>query len=124
LTGVARRCENAAVSAIDLAITSRLAADLPRTQYLLILETFEADLDRLAMELEQAAAAGDLDGYRRAAHSLAGTSAAVGASELERAARSGMDPRNTDNPALMARRIRQKTDAAVAALAALAGAPA
>jgi len=115
--------KRAAVSAIDPTITSRLAAQLPRAQYLLILETFEADLGRLAVELEAAAAAGDLDGYRRAAHSLAGTSAAVGASQLERAARSGMDPRSTDDPGLMARRIRQETDAAVAALAALAEAP-
>jgi HPt (histidine-containing phosphotransfer) domain-containing protein len=111
------------VSAIDPYITGRLAADLPRADFVRILRTFEDDLSRLAGQLEAAAMAGDLDGYRRAAHSLAGTSAAVGAHGLERAARTGMDPRSAADPGAIAAQIRQETAAALAALAALTEAP-
>jgi HPt (histidine-containing phosphotransfer) domain-containing protein len=117
------QCERWRVNAIDPDIAGQLARDLPRDDFVRIIRTFEQDLSRLARELEQAVAARILDDYRRAAHSLAGAAAAVGASRLEKVARLGMDHRNQADPRLVATAIRQEAEAALAELAALADDP-
>jgi HPt (histidine-containing phosphotransfer) domain-containing protein len=111
------------VSAIDPEIAGQLAADLPREDFVRILRTFETDLGRLANELDGSVAARDLDGYRRAAHSLAGAAAAVGARRLEAVARIAMDHRRTEDPVGLARQVRQEAAAALSELAALAENP-
>ncbi len=120
---LARQCERCFVSAIDPDIAGQLAADLPREDFVRILQTFEADLGRLAVMLEEAAAAGDVENYRRAAHSLAGAAAAVGARRLEQVARIAMNPRDTHDPQAMARQVRAEAGPALAELAALAKHP-
>jgi HPt (histidine-containing phosphotransfer) domain-containing protein len=100
-----------------------LASDLPRDDFVRIVRTFEDDLGRLARLLEASVAAGDEDGYRRAAHSLAGASAAVGAKRLEQVARVAMDHRSTADPRVLAIQVRQEASAALSELAALAANP-
>lgn len=108
------------MNALDPSIAEQLAQDLPPADFRRIIETFESDLGRLAMQLEAAAIAGNWDGYQRAAHSLAGAAAAVGATPLEEAARVAMDPRSPHPPAVVVPVIRDRAIAAVRALAALA----
>lgn len=108
------------MSALDPSIAEQLAQDLPAEDFRRIVETFEDDLGRLARELEQAGLAGNVDSYRRAAHSLAGAAAAVGATLLERTARIAMDPRSTLPPDQVIPMIRAHAAAALAELAALA----
>jgi HPt (histidine-containing phosphotransfer) domain-containing protein len=108
------------VSALDPGIAEQLAQDLPPEDFRRIIETFEDDLGRLAGQLEQAGSAGNLDGYRRAAHSLAGAAAAVGAVLLERTARIAMEHRPDMPPARMIPLIREQAAAALRELAALA----
>ena len=108
------------MTALDPSIAGQLAQDLPPEDFRRIVETFEDDLGRLAGELEQAGLAGNLDGYRRAAHSLAGAAAAVGAVMLERTARVAMDPRSSLTPAQLVPMIRAQATAALQELAALA----
>lgn len=117
------QCETSDVSAIDPEIAGQLAADLPQEDFVRILRTFEADLGRLANELDQAVAGRNLDGYRRAAHSLAGAAAAVGARRLEAVARIAMDHRRADDPVALALQIRHEAASALAELAALAENP-
>ncbi|MFZ4407592.1 MAG: Hpt domain-containing protein [Paracraurococcus sp.] len=120
LTSAAPDATHAAVSALDPSIAEQLAQDLPPEDFRRIVETFEDDLGRLAGELEQAGLSGNLDAYRRAAHSLAGAAAAVGAVMLERTARVAMDPRATLTPPQMVPMIRAQATAALQELAALA----
>jgi HPt (histidine-containing phosphotransfer) domain-containing protein len=108
------------VSYLDPTITAQLAATLPQRDVLRILRTFEADLDRLAHDLAEAVAAGDADACRRAAHSLAGTAASIGAQRLEAAARAAMEPAPAATLADLAVQVRQEAEAAVQALAAVA----
>ncbi|MGG5811924.1 Hpt domain-containing protein [Falsiroseomonas sp. CW058] len=111
------------MSAIDPDVAGQLAADLPRDDFVRILRTFEDDLGRLAVELDRCVAAGNLDGYRRAAHSLAGAAAAVGARRLEAVARIAMDHRRTEDPRSLAAQVRQEASSALAELSALAEHP-
>ncbi|MGG5887896.1 Hpt domain-containing protein [Falsiroseomonas sp. HC035] len=111
------------MSAIDPEIAGQLASDLPRDDFVRIVRTFEDDLGRLARHLEEAVAGGDEDGYRRAAHSLAGASAAVGAKRLEQVARIAMDHRSTADPRALAVQVRHEAAAALSELAALAANP-
>lgn len=111
------------MNALDPSIADQLAQDLPPADFRRIIETFEDDLGRLAVQLEEAAMAGNQDGYRRAAHSLAGAAAAVGAVLLEQAARVAMDPRSPHPPATVVPVIRERASAALRALATLAGRP-
>ena len=120
LTQVPQNATHPPVSALDPNIAEQLAQDLPPADFRRIIETFEDDLGRLARQLEAAAMAGDRDGYQRAAHSLAGAAAAVGAVPLEQAARAAMDPRSPHPPAVVVPVIRDRAIAAVRALAALA----
>lgn len=115
-----RDATHAGVTALDPSIAEQLARDLPAEDFRRILETFEEDLSRLAGELDQAAAAGDAEAYRRAAHNLAGAAAAVGAVALERAARIALDPRAGVPPQQMVPRVRAEAAAALQELAALA----
>ena len=108
------------VSALDPSIAEQLAQDLAPADFRRILETFEDDLGRLARQLEAAAVAGHWDGYQRAAHSLAGAAAAVGAVALEAAARIAMDRHSPHPPAVVVPLIRDLAMAAVRELAALA----
>jgi HPt (histidine-containing phosphotransfer) domain-containing protein len=118
-----RQCDSLEVSAIDPDIAGQLASELPREDFVRILRTFEDGLGRLAVMLEAAVGKGDLDGYRRAAHSLAGAAAAVGARRLEHVARLGMDHRNTVDPRTIALHVRHEAHAALTELAALAENP-
>lgn len=111
------------MSAIDPEIAGQLASDLPREDFVRIVRTFEDDLGRLARILETSVANGDEDGYRRAAHSLAGAAAAVGARRLEQVARIAMDHRNPADPRALALQVRQEASEALAELAALAEHP-
>lgn len=108
------------MTALDPSIAEQLAQDLPPADFRRIVETFEDDLGRLAGELEQAGLAGNLDSYRRAAHSLAGAAAAVGAVMLERTARVAMDSRSSLAPQQLVPMIRAQATAALQELAALA----
>jgi len=119
----ALQCERWDVSAIDPDIAGQLAADLPLDDFVRIVRTFEADLGRLAVELEAAVGNRDQDAYRRAAHSLAGAAAAVGARRLEQVARVGMDHRSTVDPRTIALHVRHEARAALLELAELAENP-
>jgi HPt (histidine-containing phosphotransfer) domain-containing protein len=67
-----------------------LLQDLPREDVTYILDVFRADIRRLMDVLRQGAASGDTGAFARAAHSLTGAAAAVGAEALERSARIAM----------------------------------
>ncbi|MDP3415216.1 Hpt domain-containing protein [Falsiroseomonas sp.] len=111
------------MNAIDPEIAGQLASELPREDFVRIVRTFEDDLGRLARLLEAAVAAGDEEGYRRSAHSLAGAAAAVGARRLEQVARIAMDHRNPADPRVLALQVRQEASEALAELSALAEHP-
>lgn len=103
---------------LDPDIAGQLAEDLPREDFLRIIRTFQTDLARLTQELVGAAQRGDIRAFQQAAHSLAGASAAVGATRLEAAARLGMAGAQPPSLALAAQ-IGTEAEAALAALAAL-----
>jgi HPt (histidine-containing phosphotransfer) domain-containing protein len=107
------------MSALDPAVANQLAEDLPPDVFRMIISTFEEDLTRLAQELDAAAQSGDQDGYERAAHSLAGAAAAVGAVGLEREARIAMDHRQPEAAATVLPRLLREAKAALEALNAL-----
>lgn len=107
------------MSALDPEVANQLAEDLPPDVFRTIISTFEEDLTRLAQDLARAAQSGDQEGYERAAHSLAGAAAAVGAVGLEREARIAMDHRQTVPPAVVLPRLLTEAKAALQALHAL-----
>ncbi len=107
------------MSALDPEVANQLAEDLPPDVFRTIISTFEQDLTRLAQDLARAAQAGDQDGYERAAHSLAGAAAAVGAVGLEREARIAMDHRQPESAATVLPRLLTEAKAALQALRAL-----
>lgn len=117
--GIAK-CDPSGVAALDPGIVSQLSQDLPPADFRRILATFEADLTRLAVQIEQAAMAADWETYHRASHSLAGAAAAVGALPLEQAARVAMDRRFPHPPATVVPVIREWAIATVHELATLA----
>lgn len=108
------------MSALDPDIAAQLAEDLPPAVFRRIIATFEQDLARLTAELEAAAATGNTSGYLRAAHSLTGAAAAVGARRLEFEARLAMDPAQPESPATILPRLSAESRAALAELHALA----
>jgi HPt (histidine-containing phosphotransfer) domain-containing protein len=112
-------CERGAVSALDPSVAAQLAAALPQDEFRRLVRTFETDLGRLAAECVQAAGAADAEGVRRAAHSLAGAAAAIGAARLEAAARAALDLPSPGVPDGLAERIRTEAASALSALAAL-----
>lgn len=107
------------MSALDPEVANQLAEDLPPDVFRTIISTFEEDLTRLAQDLAAAAQAGDQKGYERAAHSLAGAAAAVGAVGLEREARIAMDHRQPVPPQMVLPRLLTEAKAALQALHAL-----
>lgn len=108
------------VSALDPDIAGQLAEDLPPAVFRRIIATFETDLGRLTAELEACAAEGNKAGYLRAAHSLVGTAAAVGARRLEFEARLAMDPAQPEQPHTLLPRLSAESRAALAELHSLA----
>lgn len=110
------------MNALDPSVAGQLAASLPEAEFLRLLRTFEVDLGRLAGDCARAAAASDPDGVRRAAHSLAGAAAAIGAARLEAAARVAMETRGVAVPDGMTEEIRAEAAAVLAELAALTAA--
>lgn len=78
------------MNALDPDIAGALASDLPPADFGRIVDSFAADIDRLADEMEAGTLAGDRLAVHRAAHGLAGAAASVGALALERAARRGL----------------------------------
>ncbi len=108
------------MSALDPDIAGQLAEDLPPAVFRRIIATFEADLGRLTTELQECAAAGNSAGYLRAAHSLAGAAAAVGARRLEFEARIAMDPKQPEAPLTVLPRLSAESRAALAELQHLA----
>ncbi len=107
------------MSALDPEVAGQLAEDLPPEVFRRIIATFEDDLGRLTRELQAAAAASDITLYRRAAHSLAGAAAAVGARRLEAEARIAMDPRQPEAPSSVLPRLTAESTAALTELQAL-----
>jgi hypothetical protein len=67
-----------------------LATELAPGDFGRIIESFAADILRLADEMEAGLRAGDRFAIHCAAHGLAGAAAALGAATLERAARRGL----------------------------------
>lgn len=109
---------------IDKQVAQELASALSRQEFLGLLQTFDADLGRLARECAEAAEAGDIPAMRRAAHSLAGAAAGIGAQRLEAAARLAMPGAAVAEPPLtLVARIRAETASVLAELAALARPP-
>jgi uncharacterized Ntn-hydrolase superfamily protein len=104
------------MNALDPDVAQQLREDLSPAVLRSIAQTFEADIGRLAQELLAAARAGDMDGYHRAAHSIAGAASAVGASRLEREARMAMDPHHHEAPNLVMPRLMREAGAAIQAL--------
>jgi HPt (histidine-containing phosphotransfer) domain-containing protein len=104
--------------AIAKDVLRQLAHDLPKADLRLVLRTFEADMQRLGAALATAGGAGDGEGWRRAAHGIAGAAGAVAAVEVEQLARAAM-ARATVEPAAAAREVATLTVALDAALAEL-----
>lgn len=109
----------ASMSALDPTVAGQLAEDLPPDVFRTIIATFEEDMTRLVQELQAAHEAGDGDGYHRAAHSLAGAAAAVGAVGLEREARIAMDHRQPEPAETVLPRLMTEARGALEALHAL-----
>jgi HPt (histidine-containing phosphotransfer) domain-containing protein len=107
------------VSPLDPSVAGQLAASLPEEEFRRLVHTFEADLGRLADDCVRAAGAADEAGVRRAAHSLVGAAAAIGASRLEAAARAALEQPFPIPSGDVAERVRKEAVAALAALAAL-----
>ncbi|TPG60572.1 hypothetical protein EAH89_04225 [Roseomonas nepalensis] len=108
------------MSAIDPQVAGQLAEELPHDVFVRIIHTFEQDLARLVRQMVDAARAGDADGYRRAAHSLAGAAGSIGAKTLESLARQAMcrDDRTPAQQMLLG--IGAEATAALSELAVLA----
>jgi HPt (histidine-containing phosphotransfer) domain-containing protein len=75
---------------IDRAFALQLLEDIGPAGMRAVARAFRADLARLLAVLEQTQAAGDAQGFKRAAHGLAGAAGAIGATDLDRACRAAM----------------------------------
>lgn len=78
------------MKAIDPEIARQLAAELPHDVFVGVVRTFEADLARLVQQMVDALETGEIESYRRNAHSLAGAAGSIGARRLETLARQAM----------------------------------
>lgn len=76
--------------ATEPGFAAQLAEDLSPGDLRHVLSVFRADVQRLAEVLRVTAMSGDIVGFRRVAHSLAGAAGAVGAQALEQACRLAM----------------------------------
>lgn len=99
---------------------ARLAEDFSPDDVRRVLDVFEADVRRLVANLNAAAAAGDVGGFQRVAHGLAGAAGAVGAKSLEQACRVAMGRADlgAGNLAAAVAGINRLADAALGDLAA------
>ncbi len=96
---------------INAGLLAQLADDVTTDDLRTILGAFHTDMDRLCGQLRDAAAAGDSDRFRRAAHAIAGAAGVVAATALEDCARVAMDGAEPPGPAM---------EASAAAISALA----
>jgi HPt (histidine-containing phosphotransfer) domain-containing protein len=110
------------VNAIDPEIARQLAAELPHDVFVGVVRTFEADLARLAQQMVDALKAGEMEAYRRNAHSLAGAAGAIGARRLEALARHAMSPASVPGPDAVVE-LGAEAKAALAELLAMSSAP-
>jgi HPt (histidine-containing phosphotransfer) domain-containing protein len=101
----------------DLSFAISLAADLPVDDFRRIRDVFRADAADLLARLETAAGAGDVDAFRRAAHTLTGAAGALGLQPLSARARDAMGA--TTNLGPQADMLRGLANTAIAALDAL-----
>ena len=108
------------MSAIDPEVAGQLAEELPRDVFVRIVRTFEQDLAKLVRQMVDAARAGDVAEYRRAAHGLAGAAGSIGAKALEILARQAMRPDDRTPAQQMILGIGQEAKAALSELAVLA----
>ena len=69
---------------------AQLAEDLSPEDVRHVLDVFAADVRRLVGDLNAAAVAGDVAGFKRVAHGLAGAAGAVGSKALEQTCRAVM----------------------------------
>jgi HPt (histidine-containing phosphotransfer) domain-containing protein len=99
---------------------AQLAEDLSPEDVRRVLDVFVTDVRRLVGNLDAAAVVGDVMGFRRVAHGLAGAAGAVGAKSLEQACRAAMGRGDLDPSTLpsMAGKIDLLADSALAELAA------
>jgi HPt (histidine-containing phosphotransfer) domain-containing protein len=74
----------------DPAFAAQLLEDIGPAGMRAVAAAFQDDLARLVAVMDQARAAGDIAGFRRAAHGLAGAAGTIGATALERACRAAM----------------------------------
>jgi HPt (histidine-containing phosphotransfer) domain-containing protein len=81
----------------------QLREDLPLADVRHVLGLFAGDMQRLTASLHTAAATGQAQAMRRAAHALAGAAGAVGASMLEQACRRAMTSAPDDATELLIR---------------------
>ena len=109
------------MTVLDPDVAAQLAEDLPPDVFALIVATFETDCARILAELS--AAAEDSDAFARAAHTLAGAAAAVGARVLAELARRGMGATDGEDRAILLPLLRVQSRAAVGELKALAARP-
>lgn len=98
---------------------AQLAEDLSPEDVRRVLGVFEADVRRLVANLGAAAAAGDVDAFKRVAHGLAGAAGAVGTRSLEQACRVAMVSTDLTPVALpgIAGQVDQLAESALADLA-------
>jgi HPt (histidine-containing phosphotransfer) domain-containing protein len=90
------------MTALDANVLTQLAADLSPADLRFVVRTFDTDMQRLGAALAAAGQAGDAMGWRRAAHSIAGAAAAVGAMRVEQLAREAMERAAIDVAAAVA----------------------
>jgi HPt (histidine-containing phosphotransfer) domain-containing protein len=105
---------------------AHLAEELSPEDFIQVLTLVSGDVAQLVASLETAAAAGDAEACRAAAHGLAGAAGAVGAEALEQVSRRAMTNRDPAASLLvMAAGIRAEADAVLREIAALlaGGAP-
>jgi HPt (histidine-containing phosphotransfer) domain-containing protein len=122
LTPILRFATFSPVNAIDPEFARQLAVDLPHEVFVGVIRTFEADLARLVQEMIDRLQGGDLENYRRSAHSLAGAAGSIGARRLETLARQAMNPAVAPAPDAVLT-LSREAKAALAELVAMASAP-
>ncbi len=108
------------MSAVDPLILQQLADDMPPAALRELLATFQADLARLASELEAACGRGAEDACRELNHAIAGAAAGMGALRLEQAARAAMQPEDAPDHEARVRSVLDEVGPVQDALRALA----
>jgi hypothetical protein len=106
-----------AVCDLDRDTAESLARMTPAGHFARIVDSFAADLTRLAHDIEVGQRSGDQAAIRRAAHGLAGAASSVGAARLAELARQGMG--QAACPPDFADALREAGQAALRALRAL-----